>query len=38
LPSKARLAWAISQGLSIAEAAQSLDLTIETARKHSKKI
>jgi DNA-binding CsgD family transcriptional regulator len=38
LPSEARLAWAISQGLSIADPAQSLGLTIETARKHSKKI
>ncbi len=38
LPSEARLALALSRGLSIAEAAESLDLTIETARNYSKKI
>jgi DNA-binding CsgD family transcriptional regulator len=38
LPSEARLAWAIAQGLSIAEAAQELGLTLETARHYSKKI
>lgn len=38
LPSEARLAWAIAQGMSIAEAADSLGLTLETARNYSKKI
>jgi len=38
LPSEARLALALSRGLSIAEAAESLGLTIETARNYSKKI
>ncbi len=38
LPSEARLAWAIAQGRSIAEAAEHLGLTIETARNYSKKI
>lgn len=38
LPSEARLAWAIAQGRSIAEAAGDLGLTIETARNYSKKI
>lgn len=38
LPSEARLAWAIAQGQSIAEAADELGLTIETARNYSKKI
>jgi DNA-binding CsgD family transcriptional regulator len=38
LPSEARLALALSRGLSIAEAAQALGLTIETARNYSKKI
>lgn len=38
LPSEARLAWAIAQGLSIAEAAAELGLTLETARNYSKKI
>jgi len=38
LPSEARLAWAMAQGLSIAQAAQELDLTVETARNYSKKI
>jgi DNA-binding CsgD family transcriptional regulator len=38
LPSEARLAWAIAQGLSIAEAAATLGITVETARNYSKKI
>lgn len=38
LPSEARFAWAISQGQSIADAANSLNLTIETARNYSKRI
>jgi DNA-binding CsgD family transcriptional regulator len=38
LPSEARLALALSRGLSIAEAAESLGLTVETARNYSKKI
>jgi DNA-binding CsgD family transcriptional regulator len=38
LPSEARLAWAMAQGLSIAQAARELDLTVETARNYSKKI
>jgi DNA-binding CsgD family transcriptional regulator len=38
LPSEARLAWAIAQGRSIAEAARELGITIETARNYSKKI
>lgn len=38
LPSEARLAWAIAQGRSIAEAAEELGLSIETARNYSKKI
>lgn len=38
LPSEARLAWAIAQGMSIAEAADTLGLTLETARNYSKKI
>ena len=38
LPSEARLALALSRGLSIAEAARALGLTIETARNYSKKI
>jgi DNA-binding CsgD family transcriptional regulator len=38
LPSEARLAWAVAQGLTIAEAAQELGLTLETARNYSKKI
>ena len=38
LPSEARLAWAIAQGLSISEAAAELGLTTETARTYSKKI
>ena len=38
LPSEARLALALSRGLSIAEAAESLGLTLETARNYSKKI
>ena len=37
-PSEARLAWAMAQGLSIAEAADELGLTVETARNYSKKI
>lgn len=38
LPSEARLALALARGLTIAEAAQSLGLTIETARNYSKKV
>lgn len=38
LPSEARLALALSRGLSIAEAAAALGLTVETARNYSKKI
>lgn len=38
LPSEARLAWAMVQGLSIADAAVELGLTVETARTYSKKI
>lgn len=38
LPSEARLAWAMAQGLSIAEAADDLGLSIETARNYTKKI
>lgn len=36
--SEARLAWAMTQGQSIAEAATSCGLTVETARNYSKKI
>lgn len=38
LPSEARLALALSRGMTIAEAADSLGITIETARNYSKKI
>lgn len=38
LPSEARLAWVIAQGRSIADAAQELGITIETARNYSKKV
>jgi DNA-binding CsgD family transcriptional regulator len=38
LPSEARLAWAIARGLSIADAAADLGITVETARNYSKKI
>ncbi|WP_375195322.1 helix-turn-helix transcriptional regulator [Sphingobium sp.] len=38
LPSEARFAWAIAQGMTIAEAAEDLGLTVETARNYSKKI
>lgn len=37
-PAEARLAWSLSQGLSIAEVAEQHGLTIETARYYSKKI
>ncbi|MCT2558979.1 helix-turn-helix transcriptional regulator [Tsuneonella sp. YG55] len=37
-PSEARLAWALSQGMSIAEGAATCGLTVETARNYSKKI
>ncbi|MDP4574258.1 helix-turn-helix transcriptional regulator [Qipengyuania sp. G39] len=37
-PAEARLAWSLSQGLSIAEAAAQHGLTVETARYYSKKI
>jgi DNA-binding CsgD family transcriptional regulator len=38
LPSEARLALALSRGMTIAEAAMELGLTVETARNYSKKI
>ncbi len=38
LPSEARLALALSRGLTITEAAAELGLTVETARNYSKKI
>ena len=38
LPSEARLAWMMAQATSITEAADTLGLTIETARNYSKKI
>lgn len=38
LPSEARLAWMLAQATSIAEAADALGLTVETARNYSKKI
>lgn len=38
LPSEARLAWALSRGQSIAEAAETLSITPGTARNYSKKI
>ncbi len=38
LPSEARLALALSRGMSIAEAAAELGITVETARNYSKKI
>lgn len=38
LPSEARFALALSRGLSIAEAAESLGITVETARNYSKKV
>ena len=38
LPSEARLAWMLAQATSISEAAESLGLTVETARNYSKKI
>lgn len=38
LPSEARLALALSRGMTIAEAADALGLTVETARNYSKKV
>lgn len=38
LPSEARLALALGRGMSIAEAAEELNLTVESARTYSKKI
>ena len=38
LPSEARLALALGRGMSITEAAQELNLTVESARTYSKKI
>lgn len=38
LPSEARLAWLLAQATSIAEAAEALGITVETARNYSKKI
>ena len=37
-PAEARLAWSLSQGASIAEAARLHGLTLETARYYSKRI
>lgn len=38
LPSEARLAWLLAQATSISEAAETLGITVETARNYSKKI
>jgi DNA-binding CsgD family transcriptional regulator len=38
IPSEARLALALSRGMSIAEAARDLGLTVESARTYSKRI
>ncbi|MET0372379.1 MAG: helix-turn-helix transcriptional regulator [Sphingobium sp.] len=38
LPSEAKLAWAVAQGLSMAQACDALGLTRETARNYLKKI
>lgn len=38
LPSEARLAWLLAQATSIADAAETLGITVETARNYSKKI
>ena len=38
LPSEARLAWLLAQATSISEAADTLGITVETARNYSKKI
>jgi DNA-binding CsgD family transcriptional regulator len=38
LPSEARLAWMLAQATSISDAANTLGLTVETARNYSKKI
>lgn len=38
LPSEARLAWVLAQGVSIAEAAEAVGISVETARNYSKKI
>ena len=38
LPSEARFAWVIAQGIPISEAAQVLGLSVETARNYSKRI
>lgn len=38
LPSEARFAWALTSGLSIAEAAEELGLSLETGRHYSKRI
>ncbi|WP_017670786.1 helix-turn-helix transcriptional regulator [Blastomonas sp. AAP53] len=38
LPSEARLAWLLAQATSIADAAATLGITVETARNYSKKI
>lgn len=38
LPSEARLAWMLGQAKSIAEGAEALGITVETARNYSKKI
>lgn len=37
-PSEARLAWSMTQGMSITEAAEACGITVETARNYSKKI
>ena len=38
LPSEARLAWVLAQGVSIADAAEAVGISVETARNYSKKI
>ena len=38
LPSEARLAWLLAQATGIADAAEALGITVETARNYSKKI
>ena len=38
LPSEARLAWLLAQATSISDAAETLGITVETARNYSKKI
>jgi len=38
LPSEARLAWVLAQGVSISDAAEAVGISVETARNYSKKI